>query len=66
MLALVAGFLMTGTSIATLVALRPRDGQPHPWATARYLDTTIPVTITGGIVLGIGFIVSGLLSLNLF
>jgi hypothetical protein len=64
MLSLIFGVvLMLGTAGA-FWHLRARDGVPHPLAVARYLQVWIPIGITSGLVIGLGLVVSGLVSLN--
>lgn len=63
MITLLCGLLLLIGSVAAFHRLLPRNGVPHRLAVAPYLQVWIPVGLTGGVVMGAGFVVSGLLSL---
>ena len=66
MINLVGGIVLIAASIGLIMLMRSRDGTPHRFATMPFMQTTIPVAITGGIVLGGAMFISGVLEVSPF
>jgi len=66
MLSLILGLILVIGTVGAFWHLRARDGVPHPLAVTRFLQVWIPIGITSGLVIGLGLVLSGLVSLNPF
>lgn len=66
MISLVSGFVLTAASVALIYYVRPQNGQPSRLATAPFFSTAIPVSITGGFILGVALFISGIAALLTF
>jgi hypothetical protein len=66
MISLLSGAILLSAVTILFRRLLPQDGVPHRLAVMPYLQQLIPIGITSGLVVGVGLIVSGLVSLNPF
>jgi hypothetical protein len=66
MISLLSGAILLSVVAALFRRLLPQDGVPHRLAVMPYLQQLIPIGITCGFGVGVGLIVSGLVSLNPF
>jgi hypothetical protein len=66
MISLLSGAVLLSAVTILFRRLLPQDGVPHHLAVTPYLQQLIPIGITSGVVIGIGLVVSGLVSLNPF
>jgi hypothetical protein len=66
MISFVSGTLLLLGASGLLWRLLPQNGTPHRLAVMPYLQVWIPVGITSAAVIGLGLVVSGLVSLNPF
>jgi hypothetical protein len=65
MLVALAGLLAAVIAAAALWHLMPSNGKIHPWVTMPYLESTIPLVIMAGFVLGLATIGTALVSVML-
>lgn len=66
MISLLSGVILLSGVAILFRRLLPQDGVPHRLAVTPYLQQLIPIGITSGVVIGIGLIISGLVSSNPF
>jgi hypothetical protein len=59
MVNLLSGIVVTVATAALFWTVLPTDGKPHRLATAPYIETALPLTVTCGLVLGVGLIIAG-------